>query len=143
MNIALIDRLHAILSEDYDGTRHVAVERCDSEPSSRLSAREGDLRAWGLVYGLAFGILSAEERPESDRDELADEALEAARVAFAQWNGLISPRAISSPPIDDVLLAYEDVEEDLALALEDSPALEALDAQLRALRDAVGMPEVV
>jgi hypothetical protein len=143
--LVLADRVGAILSEEYEGSRTLAREACQDEPQdgAQLSLREGDLRDWGLIYGLAFGMLNSEAPADADREQLAKEALDAARVAYRRWAGEIAPRpAMVSGLVDAAVLAFDDVEFELQtqVYLHGQTQVKPLVQPMQALRDLLGVP---
>ena len=145
----LAERVLAVLSEERSGNlvAPLSADRCEREPSdgSQVSQRESDMRCWGLAYGLAFGMLESEAPADTDREQLANEALYAARDAFRRWSTEIAPRPVFSSTVDAVLLAYDDATSDLdsvayAAKKIDRPALMELRERLSELGHAVGVP---
>ena len=145
----LAERVHAIISEERPGklVAPLCADRVEKEPcdGTQLSQREMGMRDWGMTYGLAFGILESEAAVGVDREQLADEALFAARAAYARWAGEIAPRPVVSPLVDATLLAYDEGAADLdsvayAAVKVDRPALMALSERLRELGEAIGVP---
>jgi hypothetical protein len=135
----LAERVHAILSEEYEGHRSLAREACEEEPhdGDQLSLREGDLRDWGFIYGLAFGMSASEAQPDADRVKLANQALDAARVAYRRWAGEIAPR-----PAAVSVLAFDDVEFELQtlIYVHGQTQVKALVQPMQDLCDALGVP---
>lgn len=120
-----------------------ATNRCEREPSlsgSQATRRERDMREWGMTHGLAFG-LELGANPGADWDVIAEDALDAARAAFARWSAPIAPRQPFSPAVDDVLLAYEHAHRELDRLAPDSLAVRELLEKLHNLKEIVGMPE--
>ena len=117
-------------------------ERCEREPSpprSGATRREDDMREWGMTYGIAFG-LQLGATPDVDWDTAAEDALDAARAAFARWSD-IAPRAPFSPLVDEALVAYERANVEIERALMDSPDGRAFMEAMQVLREVMGMPE--
>jgi hypothetical protein len=137
------ERVYAILSEEHEGSRQVWAEGVNREPydGSEMTVRERDLRDWGLVYGLAFGMLASEE-PDADREQIRDRALDAARAAYRRWAGAIAPRPSVSPHVDAALLGFEDAEQSLGelLYIHKQDGLRPLIQSMQALRDVLGVP---
>lgn len=78
----LAERVYTVLSEEHQpGSRQLALEYCGNEPhdGARTTIRESAIQDWCLTYGLAFGMLQS-EAPEMDREQLALQALDAARA---------------------------------------------------------------
>jgi hypothetical protein len=120
----------------------LVAERCEREPSpprSRATGREDDMRAWGMTYGIAFG-LQLGENPNVDWDTAAEDALDAARGAFARWSD-IAPRVPFSPMIDEVLVTYDRAKVEIERALMDSPDGRVFMDRMQGLRQVMGMPE--
>lgn len=101
------------------------------------------MREWGLVYGLALGMLLSEhpDADEAEREQLAGRALDAARAAFMRWCGGIAPRPNVASTVDAVLMAWEAAgdEIDRLRYIEKQPIGKFAD-KLQDLRDAVGLP---
>jgi hypothetical protein len=139
----LRDRVYAILGEEYEGSRQVCMEGVDKEPieDAQLSVRERDLRDWGLVYGLAFGIL-ATDKSDAAREKIRDRALDAARAAYRQWAGEIARRPSVSPLVDEAVLAFDDVECELQtlVHVDGQTGVKPLIQSMQTLRDAIGVP---
>ncbi len=130
--MTLEEKLTAILM--VDDTGRGPVGRCSAEPASynsKLSEFEGDLRDWGLVYGMAFGLARMEEPCES-MESVADRALIAARAAYKRYGGEISERHEPGPLVAAVLRAYDEV--------EPMPSPRKLDDALHALLNGMGVP---
>jgi hypothetical protein len=118
-----------------------AAERCQREPSgSRATRREEDMRLWGMTYGIALGLQIGAD-PESDLDTAAEDALDAARAAYARWAPPIAQRVSYSPVLDEMLMAYHRVEVEIDRALMDSVDGRAFLEAMQGLREAIGMPE--
>jgi hypothetical protein len=125
------------------GDEHMqTIERCEREPfagRSKATKRESDMRAWGMTYGVAYGLLLAAD-PEGDVDTMAEEALDAARAAYARWSGSITSRPEQSPALDAVLEAWDRAGRELAPLGDTSNGRKLLDS-MQGLIDAIGMPE--
>ncbi len=125
------------------GDEHLRVlERCEREPfagRSKATKRESDMRAWGMTFGVAYGLMLATD-PEGDVDTMAEEALDAARAAYARWSGSIASRPQQSPAIDAILEAWDRAGRELA-PLADTPDGRRLLDRMQALVEAIGMPE--
>jgi hypothetical protein len=118
------------------------LERCEREPHvgrSKATKRESDMRAWGMTFGVAYGLLLAAD-PEGDVDTMAEDALDGARAAFARWSGTIAPRQAHTPPMDAMLEAYGRVERELAPLQDTADGRRFLD-KMQGLIEAIGMPE--
>jgi hypothetical protein len=139
------DRVHAILSEDDASGASIG---CGAEPAGiHPTDRERRLRDWGMVYGIAFG-LAISEQPDRDGEELAREALGAARGAWARWAGIsFPPRPVLSQVVDDALVAFDQAEIELWPAIygcgtiAGSVRVRALCARMNSLCRAVGLPD--
>lgn len=86
---------------------HAQPAAADLHP---LSQWELDLRDWGAVYGVAFGIARTEE-PFESIESVAARALNAARTVYAEWGGgTFAPRNAGDVPdaARAVLRAYMD-----------------------------------
>jgi hypothetical protein len=142
----LADRVYALISEEYgEGSTQLCRDVADSEPQGRrdqLSLREGDLRDWGLICGLAFGILEAEAPADADREAMRDQALDAARAVYRRWAGEIAPRPVVSPMVDAAVLAFDDAEPGLSVAtyVHGHHELKPLLQSMHNLREAIGIP---
>jgi hypothetical protein len=126
------------------GEEHLrALERCEREPHaglSRATKRESDMRAWGMTYGVAFGLLLADD-PDGDFDTIAENALDGARAAFGRWSGSITRRQPLSPAIDEMLVAYEAMDIECERALMDNESGRKFRDKMQGLIEVIGMPE--
>lgn len=59
-------------------------DSCQSRPPRKISRLEDLSREWGLFYGIAVGLILAEE-PFQEHSRVADHAFEAAKSAFDEW----------------------------------------------------------
>jgi hypothetical protein len=121
----------------------IPLDRCEREPApsrSKATKRESDMRAWGMAYGVAFGLLLADD-PDGDFDTLAEDALDGARAAFTRWSGTITSRQPFSPAIDEMLLAFEGAHPEIELNLTDHPPTRTFLEKMQGLIEAIGMPE--
>jgi aminoglycoside phosphotransferase len=119
-----------------------ALERCEREPQANLSKatkRESDMRAWGMTYGVAFGLLLADD-PDGDFDTIAEDALDGARAAFARWAS-INRRQACSPAIDEMLEAYRRLDIECVRALEGTEHGREFKDKMQGLIETIGMPE--
>jgi hypothetical protein len=120
-----------------------ALERCEREPHagmSKATKRESDMRAWGMTYGIAFGLLLAAD-PGGDLDTLAEDALDAARASFGRWSGYITRRQAFGAAIDDTLLAYQAMDIECERALADNESGRMFTDKMQGLIETIGMPE--
>jgi hypothetical protein len=120
-----------------------ALERCEREPHASLSKatkRESDMRAWGMTYGVAFGLLFAAD-PDGDFDTIAEVALDGARAAFGRWSGSINRRQPFSPAIDEMLEAYSRLDIECVRALEGTEHGREFKDKMQGLIETIGMPE--
>ncbi len=105
---SLSKRVRELLREPLGSRRRsLALEAVEAEPTdgAGLTAREYELRDWGLTLGIALGLRFAED-PE-DREQAATEALSAARTVFREWNGPVRARSIVSPHADALLALWD------------------------------------
>lgn len=58
----------------------------DAIHARALTDFESDLRDWGMLYGVAFGLARTEE-PCEPADSVARRAFEAAEIVFDKYNG--------------------------------------------------------
>lgn len=78
----LSTKVRAIVFEETPIGHKWAYERVISEPPAQdLNQREEDLREWGYVYGLAYGIARGEDPYEANQD-VAERAYQAAMGVF-------------------------------------------------------------
>lgn len=90
--LRLLEQLRRLSAED-----HFAGTMCEvgeyPEISRALSPFEMDLRDWGLVFGVAFGI-AINMWPDEPRPELARRAYWPARMAYVRgWGDIADPVA--------------------------------------------------
>jgi hypothetical protein len=145
------ERVKAILSEEYEGYKCLARDRCQSAIPGMATERELDLLDWGLVYGLAYGMLTTEAGAEGDPVEVARQAHHAAREVFLDWGGgTIAPRVTMSPLVDKALVAFEKAETPIMAAVYghamDAVGQERVKALVERLNEiyyAIGIPEAV
>ena len=94
-----------------------AANYCDRYPRSsrRLTRFEDDLRDWGLMYGIAYGLARA-TFPDEPAGAVAEWAYAAGREAFAQWAGesLDEDATKRRDRVVDELLAELDRSQELA-----------------------------
>jgi len=80
--------LQALREEDDFGGGLPVVGNYPSFENRDLSWFEMDLRDWGFVYGLAFGLL-LRDNPELSHEDAAKRAFTPAHHVFVQWSGAI------------------------------------------------------
>jgi hypothetical protein len=120
-----------------------ALQRCEREPQaslSRATKRESDMRAWGMTYGVAFGLRLSDE-PDGDFDTIAEDALDGARAAFGRWSGSINRRQPFSPAVDAMLEAYERLDIECVRALEGTERGREFKDKMQGLIETIGMPD--
>lgn len=123
-----------------------ASDRLAREPKgSEPTRRERDMRDWGMAFGVAAGIQLGID-PDADLDTVAEDALDAARAAFARWSAPIAPRPPFMAAVDEMLSAYDRARTHLNTAIgasseRRSPEIHAFEDKMAALVDAIGMPE--
>ena len=98
------------------------------------------MRAWGMTYGVAFGLRLADE-PDGDFDTIAEDALDGARAAFGRWSGSINRRQSFSGAIDAMLVAYEGLDIECERALADRERGREFADKMQELIETIGMPE--
>jgi hypothetical protein len=123
---------HAITTEDEVTAILKSLER-EPADGTGLTRREEDLREWGFLFGLAYGMAD-------EGENRARRALDAARAAYGRWAGQIPPRPVVSPLVDDVIVAYGKVEDLLDRVAYREPARLAFSEAMQALVEAVGKP---
>ena len=107
----LEQRITAVMdADDLDGSMNV----CDRYP--RLEGRpltgfERDVRDWGLIYGIAFGMARA-DAPDAPSETVAEHAYKIARAKFARWAGEIEdPDVVRARAVADVVREWEKAQE--------------------------------
>jgi hypothetical protein len=81
-------RLHALCDEDNFAHGLPVADNYPVIESRDVSLFESDLRDWGFVYGLAFG-LAMSAYPELSHQDAAELAYSPARTVFRRWSGEI------------------------------------------------------
>jgi hypothetical protein len=107
---ALEARVAAVMGEDnVDGAMKVCERypRLDSHP---LSAFERDVRDWGLIYGIAFGLARVDG--DEPGEIIAERAYKVARGRFAQWAGEIEdPEVVRERAVGGVVREFTAAQE--------------------------------
>ena len=103
---ALAARVAAVIGEDnMDGAMNVC-ERYPALESHPLSAFECDVRDWGLIYGITFGLARAADGDEPG-EIIAERAYKVARGRFAQWAGEIEdPEVVRERAVGGVVREF-------------------------------------
>lgn len=81
----LARKVRAVLVRDDDGEGPVglAATKLGTGPHS---ARDNDIHAWAITYGIAWGVARTEDPFESD-EEVSKRAMKAAWPVFIELNG--------------------------------------------------------
>ena len=103
IDMTLQEKVRAILRNDDTGDGLIGV--AGKRPGIQLTEFELDLRDWGIIYGIAFGLARTEEPCESI-ESVARRAFEAARTVHIEWGGEISKRPDRDELVSAVLRAY-------------------------------------
>ena len=103
---ALAARVAAVVGQDnMDG----AMKVCGRYPaleSHPLSAFERDVRDWGLIYGITFGLARTADGDEPG-EIIAERAYKVARGRFAQWAGEIEdPEVVRERAVGGVVREF-------------------------------------
>jgi hypothetical protein len=124
---AIEARLRSLCSEDDFAHGLTALEHYPEIRTRALSLFEQDLRDWGLVYGLAFGLaLSA--NPQMAHEDAAQLAYWPARRVYGRWAGEIEdPGEKREAAIRALVQRYH----------EDELTLMTASAELHELHDAI------
>jgi hypothetical protein len=85
---ALEAQLHALCSEDDFAGGLLVCDRYPEFETRELSLFEHNLRDWGYIYGLAFG-LAMRDNPDMAHEDAARLAYMPARRVYARWSGEI------------------------------------------------------
>jgi hypothetical protein len=103
---ALAARVAAVIGQDnMDGAMNVC-ERYPALESHPLSAFECDVRDWGLIYGITFGLARAADGDEPG-EIIAERAYKVARGRFAQWAGEIEdPEVVRERAVGGVVREF-------------------------------------
>ncbi len=106
------ERLRRLCVEDDFAGALEPLARYPRFESRSLSVFEDDLRDWGFVYGLAFGLALA-EWPDEPHEEIARLVFETALSVFRRWSGEIEdPVAKREMALRAVVQRFADVERD-------------------------------
>ena len=84
----LVGELRRLSAEDDFAGALPAIERYPCLSRHKLSEFERDMRDWGLVYGLAFGLAVA-KWPGEPHEKTARVAFDVARMVHVRWGGEI------------------------------------------------------
>lgn len=108
--LATADRVRQFLDEEGDGCPRL-IEGADRVPNDAYpSDRERGFRDWGIVWGVAFGLLAANAKPD-EIERVGSEARAAAMMAGARWGALDFEPRPDFGVIDTIILAHrEDAE---------------------------------
>ncbi len=87
--MTLAQKVRAVLARDDTGEGPVALVEKKLGPGPHPD-RDLDIGAWGVTYGIAFGVARTENPFESD-EEVGKRAMEAAWPLFIEFNGPIPP----------------------------------------------------
>ena len=103
---ALAARVAAVVGQDnMDGAMN-ACERYPALESHPLSAFECDVRDWGLIYGITFGLARAADG-DAPGEIIAERAYKVARGRFAQWAGEIEdPEVVRERAVGGVVREF-------------------------------------
>jgi hypothetical protein len=103
---ALAARVAAVIGEDnMDGAMNVC-ERYPALESHPLSAFECDVRDWGLIYGITFGLARAADG-DAPGEIIAERAYKVARGRFARWAGEIEdPEVVRERAVGGVVREF-------------------------------------
>ena len=107
---ALAARAAAVIGQDnMDGAMN-ACERYPALESHPLSAFECDVRDWGLIYGITFGLARAADG-DAPGEIIAERAYKVARGRFAQWAGEIEdPEVVRERAVAGVIREFVDAQ---------------------------------
>ena len=107
----LAERMTFVHEEDDLGDAAIFCGRYPRIPDHRPSQFELDLRDWGLIYGIAYGLARATE-PKDSNDQVGERAYKVARASFARWNGgeIEDPRVVRDRAIRDVIAKFDEAE---------------------------------
>lgn len=106
------ERLRRLCVEDDFAGALGPLARYPHFESRSLSVVEDDLRDWGFVYGLAFG-LALSQWPDEPHEEIARLVFETALSVFRRWSGEIEdPVAKREMALRAVVQRFADVERD-------------------------------
>jgi len=113
-------------------------------PGPQALAFEDDIRDWGLIYGIAYGLARADADYGAwdDPNELiADRAYKVARKWFAAWAGEIEdPAVVRERAIRGVIAEFEKAGEKSS---EAGCYMKTEGLMTEGLRDALGELEIV
>jgi hypothetical protein len=84
----LIDKARRLSAEDDFAGALRALDDYPRLTRHSLTEFERDMRDWGLVYGITFGLAIA-KWPNEPHDELASLAFEVSRMVYVRWGGEI------------------------------------------------------
>jgi hypothetical protein len=103
---ALAARAAAVIGQDnMDGAMN-ACERYPALESHPLSAFECDVRDWGLIYGITFGLARAADG-DAPGEIIAERAYKVARGRFARWAGEIEdPEVVRERAVGGVVREF-------------------------------------
>lgn len=93
ISMSLEEKVRAIIMQDDngDGPTGTVANQPDWHRYFEVSDFEADMRAWGCVYGIAFGLARSEE-PCEPIESVSRRAYEAAWPAYVAYAGGFEPR---------------------------------------------------
>lgn len=101
---------HLMAADDCSGALHGLGRRPLLGPDQQLSRFELDLRDWGFVFGLVFGLARCEE-PCEPLKSVVERAFAAAVGEYAVWAGDIAPRDADTRAARRLLRALDQAQE--------------------------------
>ncbi len=108
----LTERTRRLSAEDDFADGLNVLEQYPRFESRGLSLFEQDLRGWGFVYGLAFG-LALSEWPDESHEAIAKLAFHPALMVYRRWGGEIEdPVAKREMAIRQVVERFEGADRD-------------------------------
>jgi hypothetical protein len=136
----LVGELRRLCAEDNFAGALPAVEGYPRLTRHKMSEFERDMRDWGLVYGLAFGLAVA-KWPGEPHEDTARVAFDAALMVHIRWGGEIQdPTLRREAALRAVVEQYDHWDEDRYRQRSGSPEAPMgsdMSSALHELREAV------
>jgi hypothetical protein len=87
--MTLAEKVRAVLARDDTGEGPIGLAASKIGPAPHTD-RDSDISAWGVTFGIAWGIARTEDPFESD-EQVGQRAMSAGWAVFSEFNDPIAP----------------------------------------------------